>query len=79
MTSKVEQLFSDALELSPLDRAALIEELLRSFDSDSNMTAANQAAWVAEAQDRLEAYRHGEIPARDADELFEEIDRKYAN
>ncbi len=71
MTSKVKQ-------LSTLDRAALIEELLRSFDTDAEMTAEIQAAWVAETHDRIEAYHKGEIPARDIDELFEEIDRKFS-
>jgi len=78
MTSKVQQLFHDALALSPLERAALIEELMRSFDGDPAAHAAIQAAWVAESQDRIAAYQRGEIPARDADELFTELDRKYS-
>jgi putative addiction module component (TIGR02574 family) len=79
MTSKKRQLFSDVLELSPMDRAALIAKLLHSFDNDTDTTAQNQAVWLAEARDRVEAYQRGEIPATDAEEFFEEIDRKFSN
>jgi len=57
----------------------LIEKLFHSFESDTDTTAQHQAAWLAEARDRVEAYQRGEIPSTDAEEFFEEIDRKFSN
>jgi len=54
-------------------------ELLHSFDNDTETTAQHRAAWLAKERDRVVAYQRGEIPATDAEEFFEEIDRKFSN
>lgn len=77
MTSHEEQVFREAMELPPLERAALVEQLLHSFDIEPAASAEIEAAWVAEARDRMTAYENGEISARSADEVFSDIDRKY--
>ncbi|MEI7832043.1 MAG: addiction module protein [bacterium] len=40
-------------------------------------SAEIEAAWVAEANDRLAAYHNGEISSQSVDEVFAEINRKY--
>lgn len=77
MTSNEEHVFRQALELSPMERAALVEHLLHSFDSEPSVTAEIEAAWVAEVRDRMTAYENGEITARTDDEIFADIDREY--
>lgn len=48
-----------ALALSPVERAGLIEDLLASFDAPSR--ASIDAAWAKEAEARVDAYHRGEI------------------
>lgn len=72
MTKVAEELIRKALKLAPIDRATLIEELLSSLDKpDSGL----DAMWAKEAEDRLGAYRAGEIEATPANEVFAELGR----
>ena len=48
-----------ALALSPVERASLIEDLLASFDESSRLK--NDAAWAVEVEARLDAYHRGEM------------------
>jgi putative addiction module component (TIGR02574 family) len=61
-----------------MERAELLEHLLSSFDRESSVTADIETAWLSEARERMVAYQHGEISARPADEVFFEINRKFA-
>lgn len=61
MTDATHELFSEALALPPVERAALIEELLASFDGGPR--ASVDAAWAAESEGRLDAYDRGELKA----------------
>ena len=48
------------------------EELLKSFDEpDPNL----DALWAKEAEERLRAYRAGEIDSHSVDEVFAQISR----
>ena len=60
MTEAAKRLSAAARDLAPSDRLALVEQLLDSLDSPD---AALDRAWTAEAEDRLAAYRRGEIKA----------------
>ena len=72
MTKIAEKLFREALGLSPNERVGLVEELLKSLDKpDPNL----DALWAKEAEDRLRAYRTGEIQSHSADEVFAELSR----
>jgi len=53
------RVFDDAMSLSVDQRADLIDRLLDSLDTD--VAPSIEAAWAAEAQDRLAAYRRGEL------------------
>ena len=71
MTAQTEQVLREAMNLPVTERAALAERILASFDSASQ--DAVDAAWAAEAEDRIAAYDRGEIGSIDADEVFKKI------
>jgi hypothetical protein len=60
-----------ALELDPVEREALAEELLLSI-SDGEREAID-AAWLAEARLRDAAYQRGETTAKDPDEVIRRL------
>ena len=72
MTQKAKDVLNQALSLSPLERAELVEELLASFDRPEREEI--DAAWAKEAEDRLDAYECGEIGASPAAEIFKRIE-----
>ena len=59
-----------ALGLPSNDRAALVESLIASLDKPD---PALDKVWLKEAEDRMEAYRVGEIDAIDADQVFSNL------
>lgn len=61
MTQLSKKVLAEALELSPIERAALVEELLASFDFPERQEI--DALWAKEAEDRIEAYERGELHA----------------
>ncbi len=68
-----EQVFSDALALPPTERAALAEELLSSFDAASRQ--ALDLLWAKEAEDRIDAFDHGDMGSVSAQEVFARLGR----
>jgi putative addiction module component (TIGR02574 family) len=71
-----EQIRSAALELNPADREALAEELLLSIgDTDRESI---DAAWLAEAHRRDEAYAKGMTTARPVDQVIARLQRRTA-
>ena len=67
MSEKAKMLTDQARALPPQDRIALIEDLLDSLDrADPNV----DQLWAREANDRLAAYRRGELRARDLREII---------
>jgi putative addiction module component (TIGR02574 family) len=72
MTEVAEKLVREALQLDPVERAAVIEELLSSLDKPD---PALDAKWAKEAEDRLSGFRAGEIEAIPANEVFAELSR----
>lgn len=60
MTQAADTLSKQAAQLPPAERMALVERILDSLDvPDPSM----DALWAKEADDRLAAYRRGEIHA----------------
>ena len=60
MTQTAETLSQQAAQLPPAERMELVERILDTLDTpDPNM----DALWAKEAEDRLAAYRRGEISA----------------
>ncbi len=58
MTEAVKNLSVEARKLSPSERLELVDDILASLDEpDPNINKS----WAKEAEDRLAAYRRGEI------------------
>ena len=60
MTPTSETLSTQAAQLAPEERIQLVERILNSLDQPD---AALDALWANDANDRLAAYRRGEIKA----------------
>lgn len=59
------ELIAEAVKLSPVERFALIDELLHSLD---HVDPELNRIWIEEAEHRLKAYRSGKVkgvPAKD--------------
>lgn len=66
MNERVKKLTDEASALTPDERAELIDGILCLDAPDP----AIDAAWAAEAQRRLAAWRRGELPSIPAEEVF---------
>jgi putative addiction module component (TIGR02574 family) len=73
MSPQADRVLLDALKLSPVERAELIEKLLASFSFPDRK--AIDELWAAEAEDRIDAYERGEIKSKPAAEVFARIER----
>jgi putative addiction module component (TIGR02574 family) len=74
MTPQSEQILHDALDLPPIDRAELVEQILASFEFPPRKDI--DAAWAKEVEDRIDAYERGELPSEPASKILGEIDRQ---
>lgn len=70
MQSKKEVL-AEAMNLPPIERAQLIEELLSSFDFPERERL--DKLWAAESESRITAYERGELAATPLESVFEKI------
>ena len=73
MPKHAKRILADALELPPLERAELVENLLSSFEFQSRK--AIDASWAQEAEDRIDAFERGEMAGISARDVFEEIEK----
>jgi len=60
MTTAAEALSAQVAQLPPAERMAVVEHILDSLDQPD---ASLDALWAKEADDRLAAYRRGEVKA----------------
>ena len=61
-------LTNEALKLPPLERAQIIDALWRSLDPAEQDSV--DRAWLLESQDRLAAFRAGQLMAMDGEEAL---------
>jgi len=73
MPKHAERILAEALELPPVERAELVENLLSSFEFQSRK--AIDALWAHEAEDRIDAFDRGEMTAIPAKDVFVEIEK----
>jgi putative addiction module component (TIGR02574 family) len=73
MPKHAESILSEALELPPMERAELVENLLSSFEFRSRK--AIDTLWAQEAEDRINAFERNEMNAIPAQDVFAEIDK----
>lgn len=67
------RILAEALELPPIERASLVEEILRSFNiPDRNLI---DQLWAEEAEDRINAFNQHKLKAITAKKVFQQIDQ----
>lgn len=71
MGEAAERIYSEALDLSEDERAAVAEKLLRSLGGD--LEADVDEAWLQEARRRLEELHQGDAEARSAESVFQDV------
>ena len=74
MTTTALRVLQDALTLTPIERAELIDGLLHSFDPGPDRRLLD--AWMAEAESRIDAFEGGQISDESVDALFESINQR---
>jgi putative addiction module component (TIGR02574 family) len=73
MPRRAEHILAEALELPPVERAELVENLLSSFEFQSRK--AVDALWAQEVEDRIDAFDRGEMTAISVKDVFAEIEK----
>ena len=74
MSSNTEQVLKQALGLPPINRAELIEQLLRSFESPLRKEV--DSLWAKEVEERIDAFDRGELKVKSAQQVFQDIDQQ---
>ncbi len=72
MTENLKHIFSEALALSPMERAELVEKILTSFEFPNRKMI--DEAWITEVEERIDKFEEGRIEARPAQDVFKQID-----
>lgn len=70
MISK-DELFKEAVNLSPMEKAQLVEIILSSFNFQARKKI--DAAWESELEDRLKALKNGEMEKISIEDVFSSI------
>jgi putative addiction module component (TIGR02574 family) len=73
MSDAVQELGEAARKLSPAERIRLVDEILSSLDQTN---PSLDATWAAEVEDRIAAYRRGEIRALELSEVLSKYNHK---
>ena len=68
---QVQAILNEALKLSPLEKAAVIDRLMASFDIPQRQRV--DEAWAQEVERRIDAYDADSISARPVEEAMKEI------
>jgi putative addiction module component (TIGR02574 family) len=74
MSPLSKEVLKQALDLPPVERAELVERLILSFELPDRRRI--DELWAAEAEDRIDAYEAGKMPAYPAKDVFDEINRQ---
>ncbi|MBC8526401.1 MAG: addiction module protein [Candidatus Cloacimonetes bacterium] len=73
MSANTEQVLKKALGLPPINRAELVEQLLRSFESPLRKEV--DSLWAKEVEERIDAFDRGELKAKSAQQVFQNINQ----
>jgi putative addiction module component (TIGR02574 family) len=66
-----EELLKEIFELSPVDKASIVDRILTSFEFSNNNEI--EKAWIEEAENRIDNYKLGKIKAVPAELVFSNI------
>lgn len=72
MSLSKDELFKQAVKLSPMEKAHLVELLLSSFELTDKPDIDTK--WASEAESRLEAYSNGFIEKVSINDVFSSLD-----
>ena len=70
MDATLEKLEKEAFSLTATDRARLAMDLIKSLDNYDG--ADPEDLWLQEAERRYREYREGNLPARSAEDVFQD-------
>jgi putative addiction module component (TIGR02574 family) len=73
MLPQAHEVLAQALKLSPLEKAELVERILDTFVLPARKEVDER--WAAEAEDRIDAYDRGEMAAKSVMDVFARIER----
>lgn len=73
MKPVTQRILDEVAQLSPVERAEIIERILESFDTGSYSEVTE--AWAKEAERRLADYRQGKTTAVPEEEAFRRIEK----
>jgi putative addiction module component (TIGR02574 family) len=73
MTTQAQEVLINALKLSHVERAELVEKILASFSFPDRK--AIDELWIVEVEDRLDAFEKGDLKSRSVSEVFNRIER----
>jgi putative addiction module component (TIGR02574 family) len=74
VTARTTEVLRDAMLLSPMERVALIDALLHTFDPEPEQKLID--AWRAEAETRIDAFEAGELTDDSAEAMFARINQR---
>lgn len=74
MSANSEQVLNQALELPPIERAELVEQVLSSFEFPARETV--DSLWAQESEERIDAFERRELKAKSAQQVFRNIDQQ---
>jgi len=67
MRDKAKKLCDEARKLTPAERIKVVDQILDSLDETDDST---DLLWAKEVEDRIRAYRRGELKVVDLDEVL---------
>ncbi len=71
MSSRINKIEKEALQLPSHERAILAEKLLHSLDEEEDTDV--ERAWIEEAERRYKEYKRGKTSGRSIDDVLREI------
>ena len=73
MNASAKSILQQAVQLSAVERAGLVDEL---FESLHKTDSTIDALWLREAESRIAAYRSGDLDAVEAQDVFSDLGKK---
>ena len=73
MVTNIKEITKEALNLPPIEKAKLIEDLFESFESHSRNLIDKK--WAEEAEDRINAFKQGKIETVPAEQVHREVNQ----
>ena len=74
MARNLDDVESDAMDLSQQERALLVEHLLATLDPIEHVEAEDP--WLREAENRYREYRAGRAPSKPSEQVFEDASKR---